>query len=253
MVNFTLRSFIHGEVLPIYIGQEAGWAPKTVVTKRKIIHSAENRTPVVQHVAIPPAPHTHLHNSHRQEGTGTLDPFEAVMPRNSVCPHPELHEAVHLDRLIVAHLVNITVPCFYRTMFTRPYYFTPLITERFKVFTEVKSRSSGFVTSCNVMAGYQHFRGPCCEFWDYQSSDISSRGRLGLWRHVMLWQDTNVSEVHAVNFEAIKAVIFQVEVFWFVTPCNVAVVGRWCLHFRVRMEAARSSEMLIFYCNITQR
>jgi hypothetical protein len=80
-----------------------------------------------------------------------------------------------------------------------------------------------------------------CEFWDVHGSENSSRGLLGydavqscgriptsersmlppssgLWRHVVLWQDTNVSEVHAAS------------IFWVVTPCSV-VVGYQC--FRV--------------------
>jgi hypothetical protein len=54
--------------------------------------------------------------------------------------------------------------------------------------------------------------------------------------------------------------IFQVEFFWFVTPRNVAVGyqrfrGPGCLrlHFTLKMEAASSSETLVYYRNITRR
>jgi hypothetical protein len=45
------------------------------------------------------------------------------------------------------------------------------------------------VTPCSVVVGYQCFRRPCC--LHLQS--------CGLWRRVVLWQDTNVSEVHATT------------------------------------------------------
>jgi hypothetical protein len=42
------------------------------------------------------------------------------------------------------------------------------------------------VTQCSVVEGYQSFRGPC---WLHLHSS-------GLWRRVVLWYHTNVSEVH---------------------------------------------------------
>jgi hypothetical protein len=63
-----------------------------------------------------------------------------------------------------------------------------------------------------------------------------------------------------VKFEVFTAEKVLIEVFWFVTPCNVAVGyqssgGQRCLrlHFTLRMKAANSSETLIFYCSTTRR
>jgi hypothetical protein len=49
--------------------------------------------------------------------------------------------------------------------------------------------------------------------------------------------------------------VFQVEVFWVVTPCNVVVEyqrfgGPCCPH--LQGETAWSSEVLVSYCNATQ-
>jgi hypothetical protein len=49
-------------------------------------------------------------------------------------------------------------------------------------------------------------------------------------------------------FEVFTAVKIQVEFLWVVTPCSV-VVG----YFTLKMEAARSSETLVPYHNITGR
>jgi len=45
----------------------------------------------------------------------------------------------------------------------------------------------------------------------------------GLWRRVVLWYDTNVSKVHAASMNFFMAVMFQIELFWVVTPYNVVV------------------------------
>jgi hypothetical protein len=54
MVGVTTRPrFSSGKVLPVPIGQEAGWAPEPVWTQRlqeKSVAPATHRTPVVQSV-----------------------------------------------------------------------------------------------------------------------------------------------------------------------------------------------------------
>jgi hypothetical protein len=47
--------------------------------------------------------------------------------------------------------------------------------------------------------------------------------------------------------EAFTAVIIQVDVFWVVTPCSVAVVYK---RFALKTEAVRNSETLVSYHNI---
>jgi hypothetical protein len=47
------------------------------------------------------------------------------------------------------------------------------------------------------------------------------------------------------RFEVFTAVKIQFEVFWVVTPCSV-VIG-----YHLQMEAAWTSETLVFYHNIT--
>jgi hypothetical protein len=57
-------------------------------------------------------------------------------------------------------------------------------------------------------------------------------------------------------FEVFMAVKIQVEAFWVVTPCSVAVGyqrfrGPCCLHLQgeMKMEATRSSKMFVSYHN----
>jgi hypothetical protein len=52
-----------------------------------------------------------------------------------------------------------------------------------------------------------------------------------LWRCVVLWQDTNVSDVHAASIFRVK---IQDEIFWVVTQCSVVAGYQrfgcpWCL------------------------
>jgi hypothetical protein len=69
-----------------------------------------------------------------------------------------------------------------------------------------------------------------------------------------------VRSVSDMSFEAFMAVLFQVEVLWIVTPCSVVIGypcfrGPCCLHLHgeMKMEAARTSEMLVWYYNTTRR
>jgi hypothetical protein len=62
------------------------------------------------------------------------------------------------------------------------------------------------------------------------------------------------------SFEDFTAVIFQVEVYWGVTLCNVVVgckrfEGPCCVHLQgeVKMEAALNFETLVSYHNTTGR
>jgi hypothetical protein len=78
------------------------------------------------------------------------------------------------------------------------------------------------VTPCSVVVGYRRFRGPFC-FHFLASGAMKRCGRIPtfrrsmlppssrLWCNVVLWFDTNVSEVHAAF------------VFLLLVPCNVVV------------------------------
>jgi len=60
------------------------------------------------------------------------------------------------------------------------------------------------------------------------------------------------------SFDVFTAVMFQVEVFWVVTKCNIVVGyqrfrGPWCLHIHPEDCEDESSETLISYHNTTLR
>jgi hypothetical protein len=66
-------------------------------------------------------------------------------------------------------------------------------------------------------------------------------------------------DIHA-SFEAFTAVMFQVDVFWVVTPCSVVVgyklfrgPGYPHLQREVKMEAARTFETVVSYHKTTRR
>jgi hypothetical protein len=61
----------------------------------------------------------------------------------------------------------------------------------FEAFTAVMFQAEVFlvVTLHGFVVGYQSFRGPCCLHLHLRST--------GLWCCIVLWYDTNVSEVHA--------------------------------------------------------
>jgi len=66
--------------------------------------------------------------------------------------------------------------------------------------------------------------------------------------------------LYKITLRSQHTVSFQVEVFWIVTPCSVAVRyqrlgGPCCFHLqgKVKMEAARSPESLASYRNTTRR
>jgi hypothetical protein len=52
------------------------------------------------------------------------------------------------------------------------------------------------------------------------------------------------------RYEGFTVVKIQVKVFWVVTPCSV-VVEYQQFGGTLKMEAARSSKMLVSYCNTT--
>jgi hypothetical protein len=131
---------------------------------------------------------------------------------------------------------------------------TVLISITSEVFKVLKIQYESWVlTPCSVVVGYQRFGRPCC-FHLQSEALLSSRGLLGcdavkccgriptfrksmsppssgwsfaiksrssgLWRRLVLWVDTNVSEVHAASIFRVK-LCYQVEVFLVVTPCEL--------------------------------
>jgi hypothetical protein len=77
-------------------------------------------------------------------------------------------------------------------------------------------------------------------FWSFRSYQF-------VYPHTVLLVQTPRGNV---NFEAFTAVMFEVEVFWVVTPCSVAVGYR---RFRREDGAAWTSETLVSYRDDTRR